>query len=113
MSEENIKHLVFTEDSEAKKYKGMWTSEVCAYTDPSAGVVLAASPKGESAKHGYKLYLSFRDNKADLQVGAVLPDVDEKIKHIRHRDVPEEVVNAALNAALGVVALWDSQQNNA
>lgn len=106
-------HLGLTADSEEKKYVGMWTSEVCAYTDPHNGVILAASPNGEKAKDGYKLYLSFNNNKASLQVGPVLPDVDEKIKHIRHRDVPEEVVNAALNAALGVVALWDSQQNNA
>jgi hypothetical protein len=29
---------------------------------------------------------------------------------LRFRDIPESVVNAALNAALGVVLLWDSQQ---
>ena len=106
MSEDNIKHLGITEDSEAKKYKGMWTNEVCAYTDPNGGVVIAASPNGDAAKFGYKSYFALNDNKAVLQVGEVLPNA----KDLRFRDIPESVVNAALNAALGVVLLWDSQQ---
>jgi hypothetical protein len=108
MSEDNIKHLGITEDSDAKKYKGMWTDEVCAYTDPHGGVVIAASPNGEASKFGYKLYFALNDNKAVLQVGEVLPNANAK--DLRFRDIPESVVNAALNAALGVVLLWDSQQ---
>jgi hypothetical protein len=88
--------------------KGMWTDQVCAYTDPHGGVVIAASPNGEASKFGYKLYFALNDNKAVLQVGEVLPNA----KDLRFRDIPESVVNAALNAALGVVLLWDSQQKS-
>jgi hypothetical protein len=92
--------------SMSHEVKGMWTDEVCAYTDPHGGVVIAASPNGEASKFGYKLYFALNDNKAVLQVGEVLPNA----KDLRFRDIPESVVNAALNAALGVVLLWDSQQ---
>ncbi len=94
--------------SMSHEVKGMWTDEVCAYTDPHGGVVIAASPNGEASKFGYKLYFALNDNKAVLQVGEVLPNA----KDLRFRDIPESVVNAALNAALGVVLLWDSQQKS-
>ena len=92
--------------SMSHEVKGMWTNEVCAYTDPNGGVVIAASPNGDAAKFGYKSYFALNDNKAVLQVGEVLPNA----KDLRFKDIPESVVNAALNAALGVVLLWDSQQ---
>jgi hypothetical protein len=94
--------------SMSHEVKGMWTDEVCAYTDPHGGVVIAASPNGEASEFGYKLYFALNDNKAVLQVGEVLPNVNPK--DLRFRHIPESVVNAALNAALGVVLLWDSQQ---
>ena len=94
--------------SMSHEVKGMWTDEVCAYTDPHGGVVIAASPNGEASKFGYKLYFALNDNKAVLQVGEVLPNA----KDLRFRHIPESVVNAALNAALGVVLLWDSQQKS-
>ena len=94
--------------SMSHEVKGMWTDQVCAYTDPHGGVVIAASPNGEASKFGYKLYFALNDNKAVLQVGEVLPNA----KDLRFRDIPESVVNAALNAALGVVLLWDSQQKS-
>ena len=68
--------------------------------DPS---VLAAEPNGDSSRYGYLKYLSFKDNKASLQVGAIS---GEDGKNIKFYDVPDAVAEAAIKAAMSVVTAW-------
>lgn len=93
--------------SEEKSVPGLWTDSVCAYSDSSSrGPVLAAiaNAKG-SSRHGYLQYLSFKDNACVLQSGPV----DDTSK-LLFRDVPKEVAEAAIKAAIGVVLLWAGEQ---
>jgi hypothetical protein len=48
-------------------------------------------------------YLSFKDNKASLQVGAIS---GEDGKNIKFYDVPDAVAEAAIKAAMSVVTAW-------
>jgi len=65
--------------------------------------VLAAEPNGDSSRYGYLKYLSFKDNKASLQVGAIS---GEDGKNIKFYDVPDAVAEAAIKAAMSVVTAW-------
>lgn len=90
-----------------KKIPGMWTDKVCAYSDSSKRCpVLAATPNGvgQAWRHGYLHYLSFEEGKVYLQVGPVLGE--NKYENLKHYEVPQDVAEAAIQAAIGVVLLW-------
>jgi len=90
--------------SEEKSVPGFWTSSCCAYSDSHQRMpVLAAEPNGDSSRYGYLKYLSFKDNKASLQVGAIS---GEDGKNIKFYDVPDAVAEAAIKAAMSVVNAW-------
>ena len=91
--------------SDEKKFTGMWTDKACAYSDIYKRCpVLAARPNGvgEAYKNGYLYYLSFEDGKVYFQVGPVMDDY----KKLKRYDVPQEVAEAAIQAAVGLVLLW-------
>lgn len=90
--------------SEEKSVPGFWCHSCCAYSDSRLRApVLAAEPNGDSSRNGYLKYLSFNDNKAQLQVGAV---VGEERKNIKFYDVPTAVAETAIQAAMAVVNAW-------
>lgn len=98
--------------SDEKKFTGMWTDKACAYSDIYKRCpVLAARPNGvgEAYKHGYLYYLSFEDGKVHFQVGPVMGGGD--YKKLKRYEVPQEVAEAAIHAAVGTVLLW--QQSSA
>ena len=87
-----------------KSVPGFWTNSCCAYSDRHQRMpVLAAEPNGDSSRYGYLKYLSFKDNKASLQVGAIS---GEDGKNIKFYDVPDAVAEAAIKAAMSVVNAW-------
>lgn len=88
-----------------KRIPGYWSGKACAYSEGTERMaVLAATPNGESARKGYLHYLSFCNNKATFQVGPVMPS--DNLKNLKFFDVPPEVADAAIQAAIGVVLLW-------
>ena len=87
-----------------KSVLGFWCHSCCAYSDSYLRApVLAAEPNGDSSRYGYLKYLSFKDNKASLQVGAIS---GEDGKNIKFYDVPDAVAEAAIKAAMSVVTAW-------
>lgn len=87
-----------------KSVPGFWTNSCSAYSDRHQRMpVLAAEPNGDSSRYGYLKYLSFKDNKASLQVGAIS---GEDGKNIKFYDVPDAVAEAAIKAAMSVVTAW-------
>ncbi len=87
-----------------KSVLGFWCHSCCAYSDSYLRApVLAAEPNGDSSRYGYLKYLSFKDNKASLQVGAIS---GEDGKNIKFYDVPDAVAEAAIQAAMLVVTAW-------
>ncbi len=88
-----------------KSVPGFWRHLCCAYSDSRLRApVLAAEPNGDSSRNGYLKYLSFSDNKAQLQVGAVIGE--EGRKDLKFYDVPDAVAEAAIQAAMTVVTAW-------
>ncbi len=99
----------FTESPPAKakaNIPGFWSSEVSAYSDSVQRCpVLSCTPNGGDAnRKGYLNYLIFRDNEAYLQVGPVLPV--ELQKAVMTYQVPHEVTEASIQAAMSVVLAW-------
>ena len=87
-----------------KSVPGFWCHSCCAYSDSRLRApVLAAEPNGDSSRNGYLKYLSFNDNKAQLQIGAV---IGEGRKNLKFYAVPDAVAEAAIKAAMSVVTAW-------
>jgi hypothetical protein len=94
--------LIMSEDD--KSVPGFWCHSCCAYSDSRLRApVLAAEPNGDSSRNGYLKYLSFNDNKAQLQIGAV---IGEGRKNLKFYAVPDAVAEAAIQAAMLVVTAW-------
>ena len=92
-----------------KKIPGMWTDKACAYSDSERRCpVLAATPNNNDARRkGYLHYLSFADGKVHFQVGPVADGADK----VTIFEVPQEVAESAIEAAIGVVLLWQQSEN--
>ena len=84
---------------------GFWTNFVSAYSDAKQRCpVLTSDPNGGDFRKGYLRYLIFRDNKAFLQCGPVLPT--SLIHEVETFEVPAKVAEKAIQAAMDVVNNW-------
>lgn len=89
--------------SDEKKIPGIWTDKVCAYSDSvNRCPVIAATPNGDAQRKGYLHYLSFINGRVFFQIGPVCENLDKVVMYT----VPKEVGEAAIQAAIGVVLLW-------
>ena len=91
--------------SEEKSVPGFWRHSCCAYSDSRLRVpVLAAEPNGDSSRKGYLRYLILKHNEVRLQVGPILPS--SELHKVKSYPVPNEVAEAAIQAAMAVVNAW-------
>ena len=90
--------------SEENKVFGWWNNRACVYSDTAKkDIVIGQLPnKGDASTHGYIRYLSFAGEKISLQVGPVMDGADK----VTHYDIPPEVANAAIEAAMGYINFW-------
>lgn len=87
---------------------GWWNNRVCVYSDAGRkDIIIGQLPKnGDSSQHGYIRYLSFSDNKINLQVSTPVMGGEK----VTHHDIPPEVASAAIESAIGHILLWLSAQ---
>jgi hypothetical protein len=81
------------------KAEGFWAMEFCAYTDAQGPVLAAYANSGNAANKGYLNYLSFSESGVKFQNGPIMAGHENVTIH----DVPREVAEAAVKAAMGVV----------
>lgn len=81
------------------KVKGFWTEESCAYEDRQAVTLAAYANDNRAATRGFLNYLSFSSQGVKFQNGPVMDGPENVTIH----DVPKEVAESAIKAAMGVV----------
>lgn len=81
------------------KASGLWASEFCAYTDAKGPVIASHSGNNDPVHDGYQNYLSFSIDGVKFQHGPIMKGVENVTIH----DVPRDVAEAAVKAAIGVV----------
>jgi hypothetical protein len=78
---------------------GIWKSDFCAYNDKHGPVLAAYANGNDAASKGYLNYLSFSGDGVKFQNGPIMDGHEKVTIH----DVPSEIADAAIKAAMGVV----------